>query len=79
MNIAFIFLILGFFVLEPEIFDYIDTDFTVWEREPMERLAYNGQLAAYKHEHYWQSMDSLRDKNVLEETWNSGNPPWKKW
>ena len=69
----------GFFVLEPEIFDYIENDSTVWEREPMEHLAHDGKLAAYKHEHYWQSMDSLRDKNVLEEIWNSGNPPWKKW
>ena len=69
----------GFFVLEPEIFDYIEKDGTVWEREPMEHLAHDGKLAAYKHEHYWQSMDSLRDKNVLEEVWESGNPPWKKW
>ena len=69
----------GFFVLEPEIFDYIENDTTIWEREPMEHIAYIGKLAAYKHEKYWQSMDSLRDKNVLEEIWDSGNPPWKKW
>ena len=69
----------GFFVLEPQIFDYIEKDSTIWEREPMERLAYEGKLSAYKHEKYWQSMDSLRDKNVLEEVWSSGNPPWKKW
>jgi len=69
----------GFFVLEPEIFDYIENDTIVWEREPMEHLAHDGKLAAYKHEKYWQSMDSLRDKNVLEEIWSSGNPPWKKW
>ncbi len=69
----------GFFVLEPEIFDYIDRDDTVWEREPMERLAHDGKLSAFKHDRYWQSMDSLRDKNVLEAVWNSGNPPWKKW
>ena len=69
----------GFFVLESEIFDYIDKDSTIWEREPMEHLAHDGKLSAYKHEHYWQSMDSLRDKNVLEEIWDSGNPPWKKW
>ena len=69
----------GFFVLEPEIFEYIDTDVTIWEREPMEHLARDGKMAAYRHEKYWQSMDSLRDKNVLEEIWDSGNPPWKKW
>ena len=69
----------GFFVLEPEIFNYIESDSTVWEREPMERLAHDGKLAAYKHEKFWQSMDSLRDKNVLEEIWDSGNAPWKKW
>ena len=69
----------GFFVLEPEIFNYIDNDSTVWEREPMEHLAHKGKLAAYKHQNYWQSMDSLRDKIVLEEIWESGNPPWKKW
>jgi glucose-1-phosphate cytidylyltransferase len=69
----------GFFVLEPGIFDYIDGDETVWEREPLERLARDGQLAAYKHTDYWQNMDSLRDKIVLEEQWASGNPGWKIW
>ncbi len=69
----------GFFVLNPEIFSYIEGDLTVWEKEPMENLAKSGNLSAYKHFGYWQSMDSLRDKNVLEEVWSSGNPPWKKW
>lgn len=69
----------GFFVLEPEIFNYIEGDSTVWEQEPMENLAKQGQLSAYKHDGYWQSMDSLRDKNVLEEIWGNGKPAWKKW
>jgi glucose-1-phosphate cytidylyltransferase len=69
----------GFFVLEPGIFDYIEGDGTIWEREPLERLADAGQLAAYKHTDYWQNMDSLRDKIVLEEQWASGNPGWKTW
>jgi len=69
----------GFFVLEPEIFDYIESDSTVWEREPMENLAKGDKLAAYKHEGFWQSMDSLRDRNVLEEIWASSNPDWKNW
>ena len=69
----------GFFVLEPEIFDYIEGDATVWEREPMENLAKENHLSAFKHAGFWQSMDSLRDKNVLEENWQSGNPAWKKW
>ena len=69
----------GFFVLEPEVVDYIDGDATVWEREPMERLADEGKLSAYRHPGYWQNMDSLRDKMVLEEQWASGKPPWKVW
>lgn len=69
----------GFFVLEPQIFDYIEGDSTIWEREPMEKLATQNQLSAFQHRGYWQSMDSLRDKNVLEANWNSGNPAWKKW
>jgi glucose-1-phosphate cytidylyltransferase len=69
----------GFFVLEPEVLDYISDDSTVWEREPLERLAEDGALAAYKHRSYWQSMDTLRDKMVLETDWESGNPPWKMW
>lgn len=69
----------GFFVLEPEVMDYIDNDKTVWESEPLQNLAKAGKLAAYKHEGYWQPMDTLRDKNVLEELWNSGEAPWKVW
>ena len=69
----------GFFVMEPEAIDYIEDDSTVWEGEPMEKLAQDGMLTAYRHYGYWQNMDSLRDKNVLEELWQSGNPPWKIW
>jgi glucose-1-phosphate cytidylyltransferase len=69
----------GFFVLEPQVLDYIEGDETVWEREPMERLAQEGKLAAYKHRDYWQNMDSLRDKIVLEGQWESGSPAWKIW
>lgn len=69
----------GFFVAEPQVIDYIKDDQTVWEREPMEQLAKNGKLAAYKHYGFWQPMDTLRDRNVLEDLWESGNPPWKSW
>ena len=69
----------GFFVLEPKVLDYIQGDFTVWEQEPMERLARENNLAAYRHLGFWQPMDTLRDKNFLEEYWQSGNPPWKVW
>lgn len=69
----------GFFVLEPEIFDYIDGDDTVWEQQPMQRLSRDGKLFAYRHTGYWQNMDTLRDLEVLEEKWRSGNPPWKIW
>ncbi len=69
----------AFFVLEPEIFDYIDGDQTQWEREPLERLAKDGQLMAYRHTAFWQCMDTLRDKVLLEELWQKGNPPWKTW
>lgn len=69
----------GFFVLEPEVFDYIEGDATVWEQEPLERLANDGRLAAYRHNGFWQPMDSLRDKIVLEEQWASGDPPWRVW
>jgi len=69
----------GFFVLEPAIFDYIAEDGTVWEQEPMQRLSGEGLLAAYRHTGYWQSMDTLRDLEVLEEKWRSGNAPWKVW
>jgi len=69
----------GFFVLEPGAMDYIDGDSTVWEREPLEKIAHNGLLSAYKHHGFWQPMDTLRDKNVLEELWKSGKAPWKVW
>lgn len=69
----------GFFVLEPEVLDYIDGDDTVWEREPLERLASEGKLVAYRHRGFWQPMDTLRDKNVLEGLWQGGEAPWKVW
>jgi len=69
----------GFFVLEPEVFDYIEGDGTYWEREPLERLAADGQLMAYKHEGFWQPMDTLREKRLLNELWNKGEAPWKVW
>jgi glucose-1-phosphate cytidylyltransferase len=69
----------GFFVLSTECLDLIDGDQTVWEREPMEALAKSGQLVAYQHNGFWQPMDTLRDKNLLEKIWDSGVVPWKKW
>ena len=69
----------GFFVLEPQVLDYIAGDETVWEREPMEQLAQEGQLSAFKHSGFWQPMDTLRDKMVLEQLWDSGKAPWKVW
>jgi glucose-1-phosphate cytidylyltransferase len=69
----------AFFVLEPGVFDYIEGDQTQWEREPMEALARDGQLMAYKHSSFWQCMDTLRDKKLLESLWNSGKAPWKTW
>ncbi|NLX10370.1 MAG: glucose-1-phosphate cytidylyltransferase [Chloroflexi bacterium] len=69
----------AFFVLEPEVFDYIDGDDTQWEREPMERLARDGQLMAYRHTSFWQCMDTLRDKRLLEDLWQTGQAPWKLW
>jgi glucose-1-phosphate cytidylyltransferase len=69
----------GFFVLEPAVIDYIEDDHTIWEREPLERLAHDEALAAYRHHGYWQNMDTIRDKAVLEEQWASGRPPWKVW
>ena len=69
----------GFFVFEPKIFEYIKGDDTVLEREPLENLAKDGQLMGYKHEGFWQCMDTLRDKQLLEKFWNSGNAPWKVW
>ena len=69
----------GFFVLEPGVLELIDDDATIWERTPLERLARDGQLSAYKHRGFWQPMDTLRDKNKLEELWHSGRAPWKVW
>jgi glucose-1-phosphate cytidylyltransferase len=69
----------GFFVLSPKVIDLIEGDRTVWEREPLEQLAADGQLAAYPHHSFWQPMDTLRDKNYLEELWASGKAPWKVW
>lgn len=69
----------GFFVLSPRVIDYIDDDSTSWERLPLEKLASEGQLSAYKHEGFWQPMDTLRDKVMLEELWASGKTPWKVW
>ncbi len=69
----------GFFVLEPGVMDYIEGDSIVWEREPMEKLAHDGMLSAYRHYGFWQPMDTLRDKNVLEELWQGGKAPWKVW
>ncbi|WP_198083274.1 glucose-1-phosphate cytidylyltransferase [Variovorax sp. E3] len=69
----------GFFVLSPAVLDYIKDDTTVWEHEPLERLAAQGQLAAFKHSGFWQPMDTLRDKTHLEELWAGANAPWKVW
>ncbi len=69
----------GFFVLSPIVLNYIADDETIWEREPMERLAEEGQITAYFHSGFWQPMDTLRDKTYLEELWASGKAPWKTW
>jgi len=69
----------GFFVFEPGVFDYIEGDETVLERAPLERLAADGQLAAFRHEGFWRPMDTLRDKIALEDHWKSGRAPWKTW
>jgi glucose-1-phosphate cytidylyltransferase len=69
----------GFFVLTPSVLDYITDDSTIWEREPLERLAREGQLAAFPHSGFWQPMDTLRDKLHLEDLWKSGAAPWKVW
>ena len=69
----------GFFVLEPAVIDLIDNDDTIWEREPLEHLVKNENLLAYPHQGFWQPMDTLRDKNYLEELWSSNNAIWKKW
>ncbi len=69
----------GFFVLEPEVLDYIDGDRTLWEKEPLERLSSDGQLMAYFHEGFWQPMDTLREFRLLESLWQTGEAPWKVW
>ncbi len=69
----------GFFVLSPEVGEYIDEDATTWERQPMERLASDGQLSAFTHEGFWHPMDTLRDKEYLVKLWESGEAPWKNW
>jgi len=69
----------GFFVCQPEVLDYIEDDTTIFERSPMETIANERQMAAYKHEGYWKCMDTLRDKNELENSWASGSAPWKLW
>jgi glucose-1-phosphate cytidylyltransferase len=69
----------GFFVLSPQVFNYLDGDTCVWERSPLETLADEGQLGAFHHTGFWQPMDTLRDKNYLEELWASGKAPWKVW
>ena len=69
----------GFFVVEPDALDYIPGEDMPWEREPLERIAAEGRLQAFKHRGYWQNLDTLRDKNVLEQQWASGSPGWKTW
>ena len=69
----------GFFVLNRKVLDYVDGDDTIWEREPMERLASDSQLMAYRHRDFWQPMDTLREKNLLERLWTSGEAPWRIW
>lgn len=69
----------GYFVLSPKVLDYIKDDATIWELDPIEQLAREGELSAFKHSGFWKPMDTLRDKNVLEELWQSANPPWKVW
>ena len=78
-NRLFYFFLGGFFVLSPEVINLINGDATVLEREPLEILAQQGQLAAFSHTGFWQPMDTLRDKNLLEELWGNGKAPWKKW
>lgn len=69
----------GFFVVEPQVLEFIEDDDTVWERQPLEELARRGELCAYRHSGFWQPMDTFRDKHVLEELWQSGSAPWKVW
>jgi glucose-1-phosphate cytidylyltransferase len=69
----------GFFVLEPEVLEYISGDEVPFERQPLEHLAADGELMAYRHDDFWQSMDTLRDKRLLESLWEGGQPPWRTW
>jgi len=69
----------GFFVCEPSVFDYIDGDQTAWEREPLQRLAANGEIMAYRHTGFWKPMDTLSDRRELETLWASSRAPWKRW
>ena len=69
----------GFFILNPEVIDLIKDDETIWEHEPLSNLAKNDQLFAFKHEGFWQPMDTLREKNILNNMWNKGNATWKIW
>jgi glucose-1-phosphate cytidylyltransferase len=69
----------GFFILEPGIFSYLDGDETIWEQTPLKQLAASGQLQAYKHHGFWQPMDTLRDRHLLEDLWHGGRAPWKVW
>jgi glucose-1-phosphate cytidylyltransferase len=69
----------GFFVLSPRVLDYLESDSTVWEQQPLQRLAYEGELMAFEHHGFWQPMDTLRDKTYLEDLWAAGSAPWKTW
>ncbi|MBI5399112.1 glucose-1-phosphate cytidylyltransferase [Candidatus Saganbacteria bacterium] len=69
----------GFFVLQPKVLDYIDGDDVLWEKEPLANLAKDGQLMAYRHDGFWQPMDTLREKNILENLWQTGQAPWRVW
>lgn len=69
----------GFFLLSPKVFDYLESDDTIWEQEPLKRLAAEGELTAHFHTGFWQAMDTLREKNLLEQLWNRGVAPWKTW
>ena len=69
----------GFFVLDRRAIDYVDGDETLWERDPLERLAADGQLMAFRHEGFWQPMDTARERRLLEELWAGGAAPWKLW
>ena len=69
----------GFFVLHPKVIDYIEGDDSIWERDPVEKLAHDGQLVGYRHYGFWSCMDTLKEKNYLEELWHSGKAPWKIW